>query len=65
MQTLKLQYAYHDLPIFLLLHCWGCLRLNLRNTYAKQTNKQKQKRKQEISPEATVSVRLLLATALI
>ena len=34
---------------FLLLHCWGCLRINLL---------------QEISNEASALVRLILATAL-
>ena len=40
---------------FLLLHCWGCLRLNLLNTYAK--NKQK-KNPRKFQP------RQVLATAL-
>ena len=49
----------------MLLHISGCLRLNLLNTYArnKQINKNK-KRKQEISTEASVSVHLILAKAL-
>ena len=47
---------------FLLLHCWGCLRLNLRKTYDKnKPTYKKQKRKQEISTEASALVRLSLA----
>ena len=55
------------LDYFLLLHCWGCLRLNLLNTYMyekKKQPKQKHKGKQKISTEASASIRLLLATAL-